>query len=112
MWFKIKKISWSTSENPNMALCGDNDRITKLLLKLFMMLVQSLIVIVQFAKRWVVVSSSSLQKEHSFVFVLSKVKSFLLVMEKATGIGFKNNFQKNTIEYTLVKEECANLPLK
>ena len=69
-WFGTKDVPWSTSEKPNMILCGVGEGSFKFPLKNALMLVQRILVLVQIAKDWAVVSSSRLQKEHSFVSVL------------------------------------------
>ena len=75
IWLIIKNVSPSTSKNPNMALCGVNGGIIKLLWKKSFILVHRLLLKLQFAKRWTAVYSSSLQKEQSFVFDLWKINS-------------------------------------
>ena len=55
-----------------MAICGDNEGITRLSLKKYLILFQNRIV----AKRWIAVSSSILQKEQYLVSVLPNINSF------------------------------------
>ena len=70
-----------------MALCGDNEGITRLSLKKYLILFQNRIVSLQVAKRWIAVSSSILQKEQYLVYFLPNINSF----------WFKNNILCNIL---------------
>ena len=61
-----------------MALCGDNRGILKFLLKYSIIVLYNRLVLEQWTKRWMTVSSSKLQKEQGEVLSLWNKKSFWL----------------------------------
>ena len=69
-WFSIKNTLWSASRKPKMALGGDNRGIWRFLLKYSIIVHYNRLVLEQWTKRWMTVSSSKLQKEQGEVLSL------------------------------------------
>ena len=74
-WFSIKNILSSASGKPKMALCSDNRGIWRFILKYSITVHQNRLVLEQWTKRWMTISSSKLQNEQIEVFCLRNKKS-------------------------------------
>ena len=77
-WFSIKNTLSSASRKPKMALCDDNGGIWKFILKYSVTVHYNRLVLEQWTKRWMTISSSKLQNEQSEVLCLRNRKSFWL----------------------------------
>ena len=73
----MKNTLLSASRNPKMALCDGNGGIWKFLLKYSIAVHHKHLVLEQWTKRWMTVSSSKLQNEQSGVLLLIKVQSIV-----------------------------------
>ena len=74
-WFSIKNTLSLASRKPKKALCGDNEGIWRSVLKYLITVQHNRLVLEQWTKRWMTVSSSKLQNEQSEVLCLRNKKS-------------------------------------
>ena len=77
-WFNIKNTLSSTSKKPKMTLCGDNGGISRFILKYSITIHHNRLVLQQWTKRWMTVSSSKLQNEQTGALCLRNKKNFWL----------------------------------
>ena len=89
-WFSIKNTLSSASTKPKMALCGDNGGIWRFILKYSITVHHNHLVLEQWTKRWMTVSSSKLQNEQSEVLSLRNKKSFSLSTEYCVKFYIEN----------------------
>ena len=78
-WFNIKNTLQSASRKPKMALSGDNGGIWRFILKYSITAHHNHLVLEQWTKRWMTVSSSKLQNEQSGVLCLLNEKLLIKV---------------------------------
>ena len=78
-WFNIKNTLSSASSKPKMAVCGDKGGIWRFILKYSITVHHNRLVLEQWTKRWMTVSSSKLQNEQSGVLCLLNEKLLIKV---------------------------------
>ena len=74
--FSTRNTLPSASRKPKMALCGDNGGIWRFIFKYSITVHHNRLVLEQWTKRWMTVSSSKLQNEQSEVLCLWNKKAF------------------------------------
>ena len=78
IWFSIKNTLSSASRKPEMALCGDNGGIRRFILKYSITVHHNCLVLEQWTKKWMSVSSTKLQNQQGEVLYLRNKKKLLI----------------------------------